>query len=68
MAEEAVAIRRDLFAKNPAVDLPGLAMSLNNLGNLLGEVGRHDEALQVAEEAAAIYRELADGNRVDLPI
>ncbi|MGE3413091.1 MAG: tetratricopeptide repeat protein [Dehalococcoidia bacterium] len=38
------------------------AMSLNNLANRLSEVGRREEALAPAEEAAAIYRELAESN------
>ena len=34
-------------------------MSLNNLANSLGDLGRHEEALGVAEEAVGHYRALA---------
>ena len=34
-------------------------MSLNNLAIRLGEVGRREEAVPVAEEAVALYRALA---------
>jgi hypothetical protein len=36
-----------------------LAMSLNNLGNQLGDLGRREEALAASEEAVGIYRGLA---------
>ena len=35
-------------------------MSLNNLGNMLGELGRREEALQAAQEAVDIRRRLAE--------
>jgi len=35
------------------------AMTLNNLGNCLSELGRREEALEAAEEAVKIRRELA---------
>ena len=45
-------------------------MSLNNLSNGLGDLGRAEEALAAIEEAAGIYRELArarpDAFRPDL--
>ena len=37
-------------------------MSLNNLASRLGEVGRRDEALAVAQEAVTIRRQLAEAN------
>ncbi|MGY1937539.1 P-loop NTPase, partial [Nocardia gipuzkoensis] len=37
-----------------------LASSLNNLSNRLSELGRHEEGLAAAEEAAGIYRKLAE--------
>ena len=36
-----------------------LAGSLNNLSIRLGDLGRREEALAAAEEAAGVYRELA---------
>jgi hypothetical protein len=42
---------RDLAEDNPAAYLPDLATSLNNLSNLLAELGRRDEAHQVRAEA-----------------
>ncbi|MFC8850687.1 tetratricopeptide repeat protein, partial [Micromonospora sp. NPDC057141] len=44
----------------PGAYLPELAGSLNNLGLRLSELGRREEALPPAEEAAAIYRRLAE--------
>ncbi|MFF2901113.1 tetratricopeptide repeat protein, partial [Streptomyces sp. NPDC057966] len=38
---------------------PSLASALNNLGNRLSEVGRLHDALAVAEEAVAIYSQVA---------
>ncbi|MFY1683635.1 tetratricopeptide repeat protein [Micromonospora sp. WMMD730] len=61
-AEEAAAIYRRLVEANPAVYLPYLAMSLNNLGLWLSGLGRREEALPSAEEAAAIYRRLVEAN------
>ena len=43
----------------PAWYCPGPAASLSNLGIWFSELGRPVEALPVAEEAVAIYRELA---------
>jgi CHAT domain-containing protein/tetratricopeptide (TPR) repeat protein len=55
-------IYRRLARKNPAAFLPDLAMSLNNLGNRLGDLGRREEALTAAEEAMRIRRRLARKN------
>ncbi|MEU0213294.1 tetratricopeptide repeat protein, partial [Streptomyces canus] len=38
---------------------PDLALSLNNLANRLGELGRREDALTAIEEAVTIYRKLA---------
>ncbi|WBB75577.1 tetratricopeptide repeat protein [Micromonospora sp. WMMD1128] len=57
-AQEAAGVYRRLAEADPA-SLPGLAMSLNNLGNHLSGVGRREEALAPTEEAAGIWRRLA---------
>jgi len=44
--EEAVTIRRELGEAKPDRYLPDLAISLNNLGILLAEVGRTSQALK----------------------
>ena len=44
-AQEATEINRQLAQSNPAAFLPDLAMSLNNLGSILSELGRREEAL-----------------------
>jgi tetratricopeptide (TPR) repeat protein len=41
---------------------PGLAMSLNNLGNRLSEVGQREEAAAATHEAVQIRRRLAAAN------
>jgi tetratricopeptide (TPR) repeat protein len=51
--QEAVTIYRALAENNPAAYLPDLAMSLNNLGNRLSDIGRHDDALAVWPNAIA---------------
>ena len=40
--------------------LPDLAMSLNNLGNRLGALGRREDALRACNEAVGRYRQLAE--------
>ena len=62
VTEEAVAIRRDLAAANPARYRPDLAASLSNLGVRFSELGRPADALPVTEEAVAIRRDLAAAN------
>ena len=59
MAEEAAGIYRPLAQQRPDAFLPNLAMSLNNLANMLSALGRRDEALAMAEEAVRIRRRLA---------
>ena len=39
--------------------MPDLAGSLNNLANMLSDLGRREEALAAAEEAVRLYRTLA---------
>jgi tetratricopeptide (TPR) repeat protein len=64
VAEEAVALYRELAGQRPDAFRPDLAASLNNLANRLSDLGRREQALAVAEEAVALYRELA-GQRPD---
>jgi tetratricopeptide (TPR) repeat protein len=59
--EEAVALRREQAANNPAFQ-PNLATALTNLGNRYSEVGRRADAVAPTEEAAASYRVLAVTN------
>jgi tetratricopeptide (TPR) repeat protein len=51
-----------LAADNPAVHEPDLALSLSNLGVVLAEVRRRDEALTAVQQAVEIYRRLAADN------
>jgi tetratricopeptide (TPR) repeat protein len=69
MRERAVAISQAILALLPAE--PGStdddarsvrAITLNNLGIRLSEVGRHEEALAAVEEASGLDRELAGRN------
>ncbi len=46
----------------PAEDSAERARLLNNLGSILSELGRRAEALQAAQEATDIYRQLAAAN------
>ena len=48
-----------LAAANRAAHLPGLGASLGDLAAALRDAGEQEEALQVAREAVAIGRELA---------
>ncbi|MFJ9246876.1 tetratricopeptide repeat protein [Streptomyces sp. NPDC101776] len=54
---ECATIRRDLALTDSAV-MPDLARALNNLGNGLADLGRHEEALSAYEEAVEIRRPL----------
>ena len=58
-ATEAVDIRRRLAAANPAAFEPDLAGSLNNLGAMLSDLGRREEALTATTEAVDRYARLA---------
>lgn len=55
-------ICRTLAQSNPQAFLPDLAMSLNNLGKMLSDLGRREKALVAAQEAADIRRKLAEKN------
>ena len=59
MAEESVRIDRQLAQQRPDAFLPDLAASLNNLANMLSNLGRREEALALAEESVRIRRQLA---------
>jgi tetratricopeptide (TPR) repeat protein len=61
-ARHAVNLYRELAEDNPAAYLPELAGLLNNLGNLLSEVGRRKEALDTVNEAVSIRRRLAEAD------
>ncbi|MFC4063396.1 tetratricopeptide repeat protein, partial [Actinoplanes subglobosus] len=61
-SQEAVTIYQLLAEANPGAYLPDLAMSLNNLGIRLSELGRRDEALEPSQEAVTIYQLLAEAN------
>jgi tetratricopeptide (TPR) repeat protein len=57
-AEEAVAINRQLAEEDPDTQRPYLAASLTNLGIQLAAMGRHQDALDVTQEAATTWRRL----------
>jgi tetratricopeptide (TPR) repeat protein len=58
-AQEAAELYRRLAAQQSDAFLPGLAMSLTNLGITLSALGRREEALAATQEAAELYRRLA---------
>jgi len=61
--KEALDIRRQLAKDNPAVYLPDVAMTLNNLGNLVSDdTQRRAEAETLYKEALDIRRQLAKDN------
>ena len=62
MSEEAVNIRRALYARNPEAYGNDLAGSLHNLGVRLSKLDRKPEALAMSEEAVNIYRALYASN------
>ncbi|MBV9312989.1 MAG: tetratricopeptide repeat protein [Pseudonocardia sp.] len=64
--EEAVALRREQAAENPAY-APNLAMALTNLGVCYREVGRRVDAVRPSEDAVALYRDLAADNPAHAP-
>jgi tetratricopeptide (TPR) repeat protein len=70
VAQEAVAIHRELAAASPDRYRPGLAASLSGLGVTFAALGRPADALPAEQEAVAIQRELAaagpDRHRADL--
>ena len=61
-------IHRELAEKNPDAYLPDLAISCNNLANLLSDIGSFKEAEELYQEALKIRRNLAEENpKVYLP-
>jgi len=62
LTNKLVTQHRTLAKANPAVHLPNLASSLNNLSVNLGATGRRKEALTASEEATKTYRELTEAN------
>jgi hypothetical protein len=59
---EAVTLRRQLAAANPAAFTPNLAASLNNQANLRSETGDRAGALEAINEAVTLRRQLAAAN------
>jgi tetratricopeptide (TPR) repeat protein len=57
-----VELRRVAADAGPSAHLPALALSLLDLGLLLGDSGRADEASATLEEAMAMWRRLGDGD------
>ena len=55
---EALAIQRELAARDPGAYRPDVAGTLNSLGLLYGVTGRNAEAEKASTEALALYREL----------
>ena len=49
--QEAVDIRRFLAEQRPDAFRPDFAMSLNNLGNRLSDLGRYEKAHEATQEA-----------------
>jgi hypothetical protein len=58
--EEALKIRRELADAEPGIYRPDVAMTLNNLGNLLGEMKELSPAREAHEQALAIFRRWAE--------
>ncbi len=65
--ERALELRSQLAQQNPAVYLPDMATTLNNLGNLDRLQNRPEEARQHYEEALKIHRQLAQQNLEPFP-
>jgi len=59
---EALEIYRRLVGENPKAYLPDMAMTANNLGNLLSTLREREAAKALYEEALEIYRRLAGEN------
>lgn len=66
-AREAAAIDRRLADADPEGHLPVLVASLTSFGDLLDEIGRQQEALEVAEETLAVRRRLAASDEAHRP-
>ena len=65
--ERALDLRRQLAHQNPAVYLPDIATTLNNLGNLDRLQNRTEEARRHYQEALEIHRQLARQNLESYP-
>ncbi|KAJ7754904.1 hypothetical protein B0H14DRAFT_2290049, partial [Mycena olivaceomarginata] len=65
-AEKATELYRELVALAPR-HLPTLASSLQNLGSILWDVGRRDEAVATCEEAVGIMRKVSSPETYFLP-
>ncbi|WP_346122644.1 tetratricopeptide repeat protein [Micromonospora coerulea] len=61
LLRECVALRRELFAEDPAAHRSDLAQALGNLGNRLHALGRLAEALPAHEESVALIRAADSG-------
>jgi tetratricopeptide (TPR) repeat protein len=61
--EEALKIHRNLAEQNPAVYLPDLAMTLNNLGKVDRLQNRIEESRAHYQEALSLFRSLVQGDR-----
>ncbi|MCU1483158.1 MAG: Tetratricopeptide repeat-containing protein, partial [Subtercola sp.] len=59
LTAQAVDHHRHLVDTDPEVHTIALAMSLNNLSNRLGDLGRREDALTAIEEAVTLRRALA---------
>jgi Tetratricopeptide repeat len=59
-AEEATAALRDLAAEEPEIYLADLASAYQTLTLCFADVGEHARALQVAEHAAHLWRDLVE--------
>jgi len=57
--EEVLQRRRSLAQADPDAYLPDVAMTLNNLGILLADLGEREAARQHFDEALGLYRQLA---------
>ncbi|MCA9539955.1 MAG: hypothetical protein KC620_13755 [Myxococcales bacterium] len=55
-----IATYRPLARFAPEAVLPGLARSLDTLGNPLGDLGRREEALAATQEAVAARRRMVE--------
>ena len=60
-------LSKALAKDRPDAFLPDLAMSLNNLGIRLSNLGRREDALKASQEAVDIYRALAKDRPGRLP-
>jgi MinD-like ATPase involved in chromosome partitioning or flagellar assembly len=59
-AEEATAALRDLAADEPETYLADLASAYQTLSLSFADIGEHSRALQIAEHAAHLWRDLVD--------